>query len=91
MIYITRPLTSRYGSQACLKLIVNGYEISVACDDSCGELQDLSRVSMAIYHGAQNITHQMMPSTPEVYGADVDDLFKAIDWARRQPPAETNL
>ncbi|MFC5353540.1 hypothetical protein [Azospirillum himalayense] len=57
MIYVHPPIvTRRTGSSVCMKLELNGYEISIAADDSCGALNTLRRIDVRVFREDEDVT-----------------------------------
>lgn len=47
----------KFHGQACTKIPYKGYEISISMDDSCGAMASYSRSSIAVFRGADNVSH----------------------------------
>lgn len=58
MIHAMPPMVTQFGSCACLKLTLNGHEISVSCDDSCGALDTLRRVDVRVFRDDEDVTDE---------------------------------
>jgi hypothetical protein len=66
---------------ACVRIPYKAYEISIACDDSCGAFEDLRRSEIRIFKDEKDVTGEIMtwlpPRTP-VYG-DATNLRFAME------------
>lgn len=59
-----------------LKIKIDGYEISVAGDDSCGVLDDFSRTDLRIYKDNEAVF--------EKTGVTLQDIVDAVQWIKDQ-------
>jgi len=73
-------------SQACIKEIVNGFEISIAFDDSCIESSVLFRGDIRIYQGNVDITENFSTQTTII--ASIENLIEIYRWCKNQENAE---
>ena len=64
---------------ACVRITVGEYEISIAFDDSCGALQELSRGDIRVYLGEADVTEEI--STGVIY-ATIEDLVMVYMWCK---------
>lgn len=76
----------RRGNNAsvCVRIPVEGFEISVSCDDSCGAMGDLARSNLRVYSSSGD------DYTGTVFGvaeggyvdATLETLEQAIAWCK---------
>lgn len=80
MLYAPRPFNN---SVVCVRERVNGYEISISLDDSCGALCDLSRGDLRVYRLSddRDVTREFFPNTSVVL-ASIDNMYIAASIAR---------
>ena len=48
---------------ACTKIVLKGYEISIAMDDSCGCLNKYGRVDVKVFKNDEDVTKQFFPES----------------------------
>lgn len=76
----------QHSGHACTKIIFEGYEISIAMDDSCGCMEHFKRTSICIYqeNSGVNVTNKFFKGKDEIYGADANTLCKIIQKIKRK-------
>lgn len=67
------------GNQVCIKEIVNGYEISIAFDDSCGALVDCARGDIRVFYGESDITSEI---SENVIRATIENIVMVNNWCK---------
>lgn len=81
-MFATRPFNF---SQVHVEEKVNGYDVSVAFDDSCRNSGDLTRGDIRVYHENSDITDNVCRDIfGEVYTiiASIENLIKVYEWAK---------
>lgn len=64
----------------CTKIILNGREISIALDDSCGAFMKLSRVNVRVYEGEEDVTDSLVPPDGSwMNGPELLALMKKVE------------
>lgn len=68
-------------SQACMKIEVGDYTLSISMDNSCGAFPELVRSSVLIYKGEKDVTHEFADGD-EINGLDSDLLYDLMTCLR---------
>ena len=68
-------------SQACVKIEVEDYTLSISMDNSCGAFPDLIRSSVKIYKGEEDVTHEFADGD-EINGLDSIMLYDLMTCLR---------
>lgn len=73
--FVMAPLVSNGGAfQACIKINVGEYEISIACDNSCGANSEHTlRHSMMVFWGDVDVTEKFC-NCDEVLGVSFNQI-----------------
>jgi hypothetical protein len=67
------------GKQSCcVKFMVNGYEISLACDTSCNDDGILRRFSICIFENDSNVTSKFF-GVDELFHVDSYKLIEVLN------------
>lgn len=73
MIYAIKRMPNLRACQ-CIKIQFGGYEISIAMDDSCGALPNLSRTEIRVYRLSDDVDVTAQFGGP-LYGCSGEDLY----------------
>jgi hypothetical protein len=79
---------SSTSKSVCFKILFRGFEISVACDDSCGALSQLSRTEVRVFRegpGGEDVTDSFFGPF-ENTGLSGEDLFKLMGRIAKSSP-----
>ncbi len=79
-MYAIKAMTNR--GQACIKEIINGFEISVAFDDSCGVMQECYRADIRVFNTVNNkdITNEVFNTTSDVIQGTFNNFSHAVQY-----------
>lgn len=68
-------------TQICVKEVVNGFEISIAFDDSCGAFHNLTRGDIRVYcvSDDSDITESISQHT---ITASIENLIMVNEWCK---------
>ena len=66
-------------SQICVKEVVNGYEISIAFDDSCRNMGNLVRGDIRVYCGKKDVTEMIHFGT---IVANIENIIMVNTWCK---------
>jgi len=91
MIRAFKPHVSESGSAVCVTFTNNSKEISIALNDSCGQLSMLSRSDIKLFRKDPKTGEFIIDATPEVFGAEergdihasMTNFQKALSWLER--------
>ena len=88
MIYAPRSSDTNH---TCTKINFRGFEISIAMDDRClSGSRCLTRSSLAVYRGVENVTHQVAGRhnlvDGEILFCDGETLFEIMQAIVKQDP-----
>jgi hypothetical protein len=80
-IYAKRPGTD---SLVCIRIPVEGFDISIACDDSCGAMKDLGRSSLRVYSSSGDDYTGAVFNVPDLATVDatIENLEQAIAFCK---------
>lgn len=81
MIFMPRSFSDNSG---CIKFVNGDKEISIACNDSCGRLEDLSRSDIRCFQGNEDITTAVFQcELLTIIPANLESFQIAWDWLRK--------
>lgn len=81
MIFMPRPFVNNKG---CIKFVNGNKEVSIACDDSCGAFEDLSRSDIRCFNNNSDVTDEVFQcELLEVVRAELDNFQLAWNWLRQ--------
>jgi len=77
-MYAIHP-TKMVGNQVCIKEVVNGYEVSIAFDDSCGSQSNCTRGDIRVFYGDNDVTNKISDG---VIIASIENIIMVNNWCK---------